>query len=58
MADIVNKSLTNKLVKGAVLPAGTFMEGFMEEMAFKLDYRGWVGLTCEEQIDEEGGSSR
>lgn len=54
----MNKSLTNKLIKGASLPAGTFTEGFMEEMAFKLDYRGWVGLTCEEQIDEEGGSSR
>lgn len=58
MADIVNKSFTNKLVKGAILPAGMFTEGFMEETALKLDYRGWVGLTCEEQIDEEGGSSR
>lgn len=30
----------------------------MEEMALKLDYRGWVGFTHEEQIDKEEGSSR
>lgn len=58
MADIVDKSLTNKLIKGAILLAGKLMEGLMEKMAFKLDYRDWVGFTCEEQIDEEGGSFR
>lgn len=50
MVDTINKSLTNKLIKGAILSAGMFMEGFMAEMAFKLDYRVWVGFICEEQI--------
>lgn len=50
MVDTINKSLTNK--QGAILSAGMFMEGFMAEMAFKLDYRVWVGFICEEQIDK------
>ena len=54
----MNKNLTNKLIKGSVLSGRMFMEGFVEEITFKLDYIGWVGFTCQEQTNEERGSSR
>lgn len=34
MAGILNKNLPNKLIKGAILSAGMFMEALVE---FKLD---------------------
>lgn len=54
----MNKSLRNKLIEGAVLSGRMFMEGFVEEITFKLYYIGWVGFTCQEQTNEEKGSSR
>lgn len=42
MADILNKSLTNKLIKGAILSGKIFifMEVFIEKITFELDRRG------------------
>lgn len=50
----MNKSLRNKLIKGAVLSGRMFMEGFVEEITFKLYYIGWVGFTCQEQTKKKG----